>query len=213
MNRPPPSERPVGHRYGDEAILVEVPTTAGAVRVHRALLGRPGVRECIPAARTVLIEFDARRLDAATVLALAEAAHDRGDPPDDPAADEPAVVLDVVYDGADLASTAAELRLTTGQLVRRHAAAEYVVGFCGFIPGFAYLTGLDPALHVPRLPSPRTSVPVGSVAIAGEFSGVYPRSTPGGWRLLGRTDATLWDLHRDPPAVLVPGTRVRFRAV
>jgi KipI family sensor histidine kinase inhibitor len=86
-----------------------------------------------------------------------------------------------------------------------------VVGFCGFAPGFAYLTGLDPALHLPRLATPRTAVPAGAVGIAGEFSGVYPRSSPGGWRLLGTTSAVVWDPQREPPALLVPGTRVRFR--
>ncbi|HVU92653.1 MAG TPA: allophanate hydrolase subunit 1, partial [Jatrophihabitans sp.] len=121
------------------------------------------------------------------------------------------VELAVEYDGPDLAATAAELGLSPAELVRRHAAGEYVVAFCGFAPGFAYLTGLDPALHVPRLAEPRTRVPAGAVGIAGEFTGVYPRPSPGGWRLLGRTDAVLWDLDRTPPALLPPGTRVRFR--
>ncbi len=93
-----------------------------------------------------------------------------------------------------------------------HSGAGYTVRFCGFAPGFAYLDGLDPRLHVPRRDDPRTSIPAGSVAIAGEFAGVYPRASPGGWRLLGRTDASLWDVDRDPPALLTPGTRVRFRA-
>jgi KipI family sensor histidine kinase inhibitor len=100
--------------------------------------------------------------------------------------------------------------LSPSQLIDLHTGAEYTVRFCGFSPGFAYLDGLDPRLHVGRRASPRTAVPAGSVAIAGEFTGVYPRSSPGGWQLLGRTDAQLWEVTRDPPALLTPGTRVRF---
>jgi KipI family sensor histidine kinase inhibitor len=122
------------------------------------------------------------------------------------------LTLEVDYDGADLAGTAAEVGLDTDALVRAHTAREYVVAFCGFAPGFGYLRGLDPALHVSRLAEPRTRVPAGSVGIAGEFTGVYPRQSPGGWRLLGRTDADLWDARREPPALLAPGTRVRFVA-
>jgi KipI family sensor histidine kinase inhibitor len=91
-----------------------------------------------------------------------------------------------------------------------HAGAEYVVGFIGFAPGFAYLTGLDERLHVPRRESPRTKVPAGAVAIADRFTAVYPRPSPGGWQLIGHTDVELWDVERDPPARLTPGTRVRF---
>ncbi len=101
--------------------------------------------------------------------------------------------------------------MTADELVARHSEPRYVVAFCGFAPGFAYLSGLDERLHVARRAEPRTRVPAGSVGIAGEFTGVYPRASPGGWRLLGRTDADLWNLARTPPALLVPGTRVRFR--
>ena len=111
----------------------------------------------------------------------------------------------------DLPAVAAETGLTHDEVIGRHARGRYVVAFCGFAPGFAYLTGLDPQLHVPRLSEPRTRVPAGAVGIADEFTGVYPRPSPGGWRLLGRTAATLWDVERKPPALLVPGARVRFR--
>jgi biotin-dependent carboxylase-like uncharacterized protein len=119
----------------------------------------------------------------------------------------------VVYDGPDLAEVAELTGLTVAEVITRHQAAEYRVGWLGFSPGFAYLTGLDPLLAtVPRLASPRLAVPAGSVAIAGGLAAVYPAASPGGWRLLGRTEAVLWDPGRDPPAALAPGTRVRFRA-
>ena len=133
----------------------------------------------------------------------------------EPRSQDPAavVVVDVVYDGPDLDDVAAACGLTRAEVVARHQASAYEVAFCGFSPGFAYLRGLDPALHVPRLATPRTVVPVGSVAIADVWSAVYPRESPGGWRLLGRTGAPLWDVDRTPPALLAPGTRVRFREV
>jgi KipI family sensor histidine kinase inhibitor len=194
--------------YGDGALLVE-PAEAGLVLPLAAQLRRlPGVTEVVPAARTVLVRADPAHLPGLRArLPHLEL---------DPAADEPVqadtVELPVRYDGADLDGTAAELGLEPDELVRRHTHAAYVVAFCGFAPGFAYLRGLDPALYVGRLAEPRTRVPAGAVGIAGEFTGVYPRESPGGWRLLGRTDALLWDLERDPPALLTPGTRVRFVA-
>jgi KipI family sensor histidine kinase inhibitor len=116
----------------------------------------------------------------------------------------------VHYDGADLAEVAKETGLSEREVVRLHANARYAVAFCGFAPGYGYLTGLDPRLHLPRRNTPRTKVPAGSVAIAGEYSAVYPRESPGGWHLIGRTDLVVWDVDRDPPQLLVPGTRVRF---
>jgi KipI family sensor histidine kinase inhibitor len=121
------------------------------------------------------------------------------------------VELAVNYDGPDLVRVADEVGISVAELVRVHADADYTVAFCGFAPGFAYLAGLDPTLRVARLAQPRTSVPPGSVGIAGDYTGVYPRSSPGGWRLLGTTDAALWDTRRTPPALLTPGTAVRFR--
>ncbi len=117
---------------------------------------------------------------------------------------------------ATTAQTSPEIAQLTGlgvdEVIRRHQRAEYVVAFVGFAPGFGYLVGGDPALRVPRRSTPRTRVPAGSVALAGEFTGVYPREGPGGWQLIGRTEAVLWDLDRQPPALLAPGTRVRFVA-
>lgn len=116
-------------------------------------------------------------------------------------------------DGPDLASAASELGLTPAQLVQRHAAGDYTVAMIGFAPGFPYLLGLDPALALPRLATPRTVVPAGSVAIGGAQTGIYPRESPGGWRLIGRTPLALFDPASNPPALLAPGDRVRFVAL
>jgi KipI family sensor histidine kinase inhibitor len=195
--------------YGDEALLAEPEDPATVLALVAALRDEPGVREVVPAARTLLVRAAAGDLArvGARLRELATTAGAGACP-----ADGPQVTLDVHYDGLDLDETAAQVGLEPDGLVRAHTAGSYVVAFCGFTPGFAYLTGLDAALHVPRLAQPRTRVPAGSVGIAGEFTGVYPRSSPGGWRLLGRTDADLWDLARTPPALLAPGTRVRFRS-
>ena len=190
-------------RYGDHALLVEVADPAGVARTLRAA-PPAGVLEVVPAAATVLVVHapgaDVRRLEAL----LAEVCPT----PTDEAAAE--VVIAVRYDGDDLHDVAALCDLSVQDVVRRHQAAAYTVAFCGFAPGFAYLRGLDPALVVPRLATPRVRVPAGSVAIADTWSAVYPRESPGGWRLMGHTDATLWDLGRPSPALLAPGTRVRF---
>lgn len=119
-------------------------------------------------------------------------------------------VIEVAYDGADLDPLAKALNLSVEALIRIHSEASYEVAFCGFAPGFAYLAGLDPQLHVPRLATPRPEVPAGSVAIADSYSAVYPQASPGGWHLLGRTETRLFDIDRAEPALLQPGTRVRF---
>jgi KipI family sensor histidine kinase inhibitor len=196
-------------QYGAAAVLVEPDDPTAVLGLAATLRDHPDVVEVVPGARTLLV-----RATPASIAAIGErvrslAAAGATRLPDRPG-DE--IVLDVHYDGPDLAGTAARLGLDADGLVRRHSAGRYVVAFCGFAPGFAYLTGLDAELHVPRLSEPRTRVPAGAVGIAGEFTGVYPRPSPGGWRLLGHTDAPLWDLERTPPALLTPGTRVRFRA-
>ena len=123
------------------------------------------------------------------------------------------VRIPVRYDGADLDAVAEATGLTRTGVVERHAGPVYSVDFMGFLPGFAYLSGLDPVLHLPRLETPRTRVPAGSVAIAGERCAVYPRESPGGWRLLGHTDVVMFDLAADPPALLRAGLRVRFEPI
>lgn len=191
--------------YGDRALLLEVDDLASARALHAALLERalPGVIDLVPAARTVLVVLDERTAASDLDLDGVELQVDHAPP-------GPLVEVPVTYDGDDLDEVAALTGLTTAEVIRRHSAATYAAAFGGFAPGFAYLTGLDPRLHVPRRDSPRTRVPAGSVAIAGEWAAVYPRASPGGWRLLGRTDLALFDPDRDPPALLAPGTRVRF---
>ena len=120
------------------------------------------------------------------------------------------VEIPVRYDGEDLDEVAQLTGLDPSEVVRRHTAPTYTVAFLGFSPGFPYLVGLDPALEVPRLDTPRTSIPAGSVGLAGTQTGIYPTASPGGWRLIGRTEATLFDPARDPPSRLAPGGRLRF---
>jgi KipI family sensor histidine kinase inhibitor len=122
------------------------------------------------------------------------------------------VEIEVVYDGPDLAEVARLTGLDEHEVVEAHTGTPWRIAFGGFAPGFAYLTGGDARLTVPRRDEPRTTVPAGAVGLAGEYSGVYPRPSPGGWQLIGRTDAVLWDAERDPPAMLAPGGTVRFRA-
>lgn len=192
--------------YGERAVLCEVPDHALVPGLRAAAAALDGVAEVVAGAQTLLVVADT----GASLDAL-HSALGRLEPvaPARTAAGQ--VVVDVAYDGPDLDEVAARCRLSVDEVVALHSGAEYTVRFCGFVPGFAYLDGLPERLHVPRRDDPRTSIPAGSVAIAGEFAGVYPRPSPGGWRLLGRTDAVLWDADREPPALLAPGTRVRFR--
>ena len=120
------------------------------------------------------------------------------------------VEIPVLYDGPDLAEVAHLTGLTEREVVDAHTGTSWRVGFAGFAPGFAYLVGGDPRLVVARRAEPRTSVPSGSVGLAGAYSGIYPRPSPGGWQLIGRTSTPLWDAARTPPALLQPGAWVRF---
>lgn len=193
--------------YGPQATLVEYDSIAEvmAAAAHLRRVRPSGVREIVPAARTVLVVHDDDVDRVALGAALADVAHVELD-------DGDLVEIGVVYDGADLAAVASLVGIDVDEVVARHRAVEYRVAFCGFVPGFAYLVGLPAELHVPRLATPRPRVDAGSVAIAGEWAGVYPSSSPGGWRLLGHTDAVLWDEARAQPALLQPGMRVRFVA-
>ncbi|MDT9595137.1 5-oxoprolinase subunit PxpB [Nocardioides zeae] len=212
--------------YGDRAVLVEVADAPAVVRLVDAvtgsgLLGGEGpVAEVVPAARTaLLVARDGVALSDLRAAARRIAdAHDVDTPDGAPGSadlggdDAPGgtVEIAVVYDGPDLAEVARLTGLAEREVVAAHTGRAWRVAFGGFAPGFAYLVGGDPRLQVPRRAEPRTSVPAGAVGLAGEFSGVYPRSSPGGWQLVGRTELSLWDLDRDPPALLRPGATVRF---
>ena len=198
-------------RCGREALLCEVEDLDEALALYAALRAAalPGVIDLVPAARTVLIRLDPAATSPVRVReAVADLPVDRRGRPD-----AGTVTVPVRYDGPDLADVAAHTGLTEAGVVARHTAAQWTVGFAGFAPGFGYLTGGDPALEVPRRETPRTRIPAGSVGLAGRFSGVYPNDSPGGWQIIGSTTLRMWDVDRDPPALLAPGVRVRFEAV
>ncbi|MEV0441375.1 allophanate hydrolase subunit 1 [Streptomyces spectabilis] len=193
---------------GERALLVELADGSAAEALHAELLRRRAageltVREVVPAARTVLLDG----LDAPERLAARLPSWEI--PPLPPRAED-VLELPVRYDGPDLANVAALWGVPVREVPRIHAAAEFRVAFCGFAPGFGYLTGLGGLPDVPRRATPRTTVPAGSVGLAGPYTGVYPRPSPGGWQLIGTTEAALWDHARVPAALLTPGVRVRF---
>lgn len=200
--------------YGDQALLLEFDSTADVLAWTATLTAAKllGVLDIVPASRTILIKLADPRYQAPTRQRLSKLRLQPGSAPVRPTG-QPDVTIDVVYDGADLDDVAALTGLTPAQVIAAHTGTPWQVGFMGFAPGFAYLLGGDERLHVPRRAEPRTSVPAGAVALAGEFSGIYPRQSPGGWQLIGRTDAVLFDVHRDEPALLTPGTWVQFRAI
>ncbi|HEX5339560.1 MAG TPA: allophanate hydrolase subunit 1 [Gammaproteobacteria bacterium] len=199
--------RPVG----DSALLVELPDFQAAHALRHALCESPspGILEMVPGFNTLLIGIDPLKLDAeqlvADIQALStgflftprSAEHEIG----------------VHYDGIDLETVAQETGFMVAEIIRRHSEPVYTVAFIGFAPGFPYLLGLDPSLRVARLGTPRIQVPAGAVAIADQFTGIYPQPTPGGWRLLGATDTRLFDATRAPPSRLAPGDKVRFRVL
>ncbi|MFB7509410.1 5-oxoprolinase subunit B family protein [Streptomyces broussonetiae] len=206
--------RPVQVRpAGRHALLVELPDAERTGAFHAELLRRraagtlPPVEEIVPGARTVLLDGVPHPDDLARRITgwdMPARASDEG----------PAVEIPIRYDGPDLDRVAALWQVGVDEVGARHSSYTYRVAFCGFAPGFGYLTGLPEALHVPRHDTPRTRVPAGAVGLAGPYSAVYPRVTPGGWQLIGTMPdpAPLWDLSRDEPALLTPGTRVRFVA-
>jgi len=194
--------------YGERAALVDVDSAVQAAALAdwaRAACRAAGVRaeEIVPAARTVL--FDG--VDVGRLVEVLEGWRRRS-----ATVAGAFVEVPVVFDGPDLAEVAAHWGVAQQQVVARLTSYELVSAFCGFAPGFAYLAGLPEELAVPRLETPRQRVEPGSVALAGEWCGIYPSASPGGWRIVGHTDVTLWDVERDPPALLGPGTRVVLRA-
>jgi KipI family sensor histidine kinase inhibitor len=188
---------------GDDAVLVEVASAADAVSLASWARDRRLARDVVPGARTVLLDG----LGDIGLDRLAETLDSW-----QPGAVEPGPLVEIptTYDGPDLAAVAERWGCRPADVASRHQEVEFVAAFCGFAPGFAYLSGLRDA--VPRLATPRARVPAGSVALADTWCGVYPTASPGGWRIVGRTEVLLWDAARRPPALLAPGTRVRFVA-
>jgi len=197
-------------RVGESAWLLELGSSERVLAAHQALLAATDARarELVPGATTLLVVYDDGADVDARELERVEAS--AGDARARANSAARAHRIAVRYDGADLADVARHTGLPVDEVIARHAAAEYRVAFVGFQPGFAYLAGLPPELHVPRRPSPRPRIPQGSVAIGGEWTGVYPLATPGGWNLLGTSDVPLFDPSADPPALLQPGDVVRF---
>ncbi|MDT5010014.1 MAG: hypothetical protein QOH57_1631 [Mycobacterium sp.] len=196
--------------YGDHALLLECESTADVLVWADALREAElrSVIDVVPASKTVLVKVGdpgdlkttRQRIEKLRVV-----------PAEDIATGGVDVVVDVVYDGADLDEVGRVTGLGADGVVEAHTAAPWRVAFGGFVPGFAYLVRGDSRLEVPRREEPRTKVPAGSVALAGEFSGVYPRESPGGWQLIGHTDAVLWDIDRTDPALLTAGMNVQFQ--
>jgi KipI family sensor histidine kinase inhibitor len=195
-------------RCGDLAVLVELEDLDAVLALYATLDEEPvpGVVDMVPAARALVLHLDPtvtdvqRVADAVRRRELQRGHRQRTD----------TVEVPVVYDGEDLADVAGQTGLSVAEVVAAHTGQEWTVAFGGFAPGFGYLVGEDDRLHVARRDDPRTKVPAGAVALAGEFSGVYPRESPGGWQLIGHTELATWDITRDPPALLTPGARVRF---
>lgn len=214
-------------RLADDAWLIAFDAPVASIidpetnaRVHalaaRIRAAEPGwLRDLVPAYATLAVFFDIDTTDAETARNwLRTRCVD--DVADAQAQAWRAIEIPVRYGGAfgeDLDAAAAELGLAADTLISRHCAALYTVAMIGFAPGFPYLSGLDPALALPRRATPRTRVPAGSVAIGGAQTGIYPRESPGGWRLLGRTPLRLFDPERESPSLLAPGDRVRFVAI
>lgn len=195
----------------DDAMLSRVHALSGRLAANRL----PGVVDIVPAYASLGVHFDLQQTDADAIAAWIGnelTASDAGR-----AAPSARVVeIPVVYGGEfgpDLVEAAASLGLAADELAAQHASTVYTVAMIGFAPGFPYLSGLPDALALPRLASPRTRIPAGSVGIGGSQTGIYPRESPGGWRILGRTPLVLFDPQRDPPVLLQPGDRVRFRPI
>lgn len=192
----------------DSGLLVELSDMDEVLALYAELDEDPpeGVVDMVPAATTLLLTIDRARTDVETlsrrVSTIEVGSHER--------ATTGEVEIPVIYDGEDLPEVARLTGLDERAVVEAHTGTPWTVAFCGFAPGFGYMVGGDERLQVPRRDNPRTKVPPGSVALAGEFASVYPRESPGGWQLIGRTSLEVWDIHREPPALLVPGTVVRY---
>jgi KipI family sensor histidine kinase inhibitor len=205
------------HAMGDQGVLLELQSNAAVHAVAAAARERFGDQliEIVPGHRTLLLVSPAESVtpDFSELASVAGATcgEPRADAADLP--DASVITIPVHYDGDDLNVIADALGVERERVIRLHSASIYSVAFMGFAPGFPYLVGLPPELELPRLEVPRLQVPAGSVAVAAGYCGIYPRSSPGGWNLIGCTDVILFDSERDPPAFLAPGDHVRFEPV
>lgn len=202
-------------RLGDRA---ESALAARVQALAAALRAQPlqGLIDLVPAYASLALHFDPLRVDASKVADWLRAAQRRLKDDTQPADTPRRVEIPVCYGGdygPDLSEVANQLGLTEAEIIARHSGGDYIVAMLGFLPGFPYLLGLDPSLAVPRLATPRAEVKAGSIGIGGAQTGIYPQSSPGGWRLIGRTPESLFDARRTPPSLLQPGDRVRFVAI
>jgi KipI family sensor histidine kinase inhibitor len=196
------------HFVGDSALLIDTQDARAAQQLRVAILRRPlnGLSELVPAYNTLLVQFDPLEFDIKSFIRRLPEFVRTPVPLALPREHD----IPVAYGGEDLEEIARITNLDIAEVIQCHSSATYTVAFLGFAPGFPYLVGLDPRLRVARLKSPRIKVPAGAVAIAGEFSGIYPQATPGGWRILGHTEAVLFDPEQVPPARFIPGDKIHF---
>lgn len=196
---------------GPRTLLVQLDDLDETLALFDALQAAPiaGVTEIVPAAQTLMIRTDVGVAADGSLAAMIVAR--KPAPGTKPAERSTETVeLPAVYDGEDLDDVARHMNLTTTEVITAHQDATWQVAFCGFAPGFAYMTCGDARFDLPRRPTPRTRLPAGSIALAGRFCGIYPKDSPGGWQLIGRTEVPMWDLTREPAALLRPGVRCRF---
>ncbi len=196
-------------QMGTHGLLLRTDTYVPAVLAATIRdLALDGVSDVVPAETTLLVRCDHAAAQQAVQHRLKELIESYDENPSQ--VDREPIEIPVRYDGEDLAFVAEACSLSEEEVIRRHLGTTYVAAFCGFAPGFAYLSGLDYSLQLPRRNTPRTRVPAGTVAIAATYSAVYPQESPGGWHLIGSTSTELWDVARQPPALIDPGRQVRF---
>ena len=198
---------------GRTAVLVELDDVGQRRRLHRTLSEHPavGTVDLVPAQTTVLIDVESPDQLPAAVAHVQELIAAGLDCVEQGVRE--VVEVPVRYDGLDLSDVAELLNMTTDELVRRRSDQQWTVEFAGFMPGFGYMSGADWPYRIPRRDTPRTRIPPGSIALADGFTGAYPQASPGGWQIIGTTDAILWDEKADPPALLLPGAVIRFEVV
>ena len=197
------------YAYGRDALLVELRSLDQVVQFHAHLREEPpsGLLEVVPGARTLLIAFDRTATTGAGIALAIRSIRARSGPGN---AETDPVEIPIRYDGPDMAEVEKLTHLSRVEVIHRHVEGRYTVAFTGIAPGFYFLSGGHRSLQVPRRGVPHTSVETGAVGLAGEFTGIYPRTGPGGWQIIGHTTARLWDVDKLPSVLLAPTTPVRF---